>query len=86
MSKSSTKTFDAVQMVRSIRDDISSRILNMSAEQENQWLRSTAFADPRLRRLLDLAAIKPLLRNSPWVTPQAVEGKSLELSPSSASV
>ena len=39
MSKSSAKTFDAVQMVRSIRDDISSRILNMSAEQENQWLR-----------------------------------------------
>ena len=56
MSKPSTKTFDAVQIVRSIRDDISSRILNMSAEQENQWLRSTEFADPKLRRLLDLAA------------------------------
>ena len=56
MSKSSTKTLDAVQMVRSIRDDISLRIINMSADQENEWLRSTQFADPRLRRLLELAA------------------------------
>ena len=56
MSKTSTKTFDAVQMVRAIRDDISSTIINMSAEQENQWLRTRELADPKLRQLMDWAA------------------------------
>jgi len=56
MSNSPTKTFDAVHMVRSIRDDISTQIINMSTEQENRWLRSREFADPRLRRLMELAA------------------------------
>jgi hypothetical protein len=56
MSETSTKTFDTVQMVRAIRDDISSKIIQMSAEQENEWLRSTELSDPRLRQLMDLAA------------------------------
>ena len=56
MSETSTKTFDTVQMVRAIRDDISSTILPMSAEQENQWLRTGELADPRLRQLMELAA------------------------------
>ena len=56
MSETSTKTFDTVQMVRAIRDDISSTIIHMSAEQENQWLRSRELADPRLRQLMELAA------------------------------
>jgi hypothetical protein len=56
MSETSTKTFDTVQMVRAIRDDISSTILPMSAEQENQWLRLRELADPRLRQLMELAA------------------------------
>jgi hypothetical protein len=50
------KTFDTIQMVRSIRDDISSKIIHMSAEEENQWLRSRELTDPRLRQLMELAA------------------------------
>jgi len=56
MSNTSTKTFDAVQAVRAIRDDISAKISTMSVDDENRWLRSTEFSDPRLRRLMDLAA------------------------------
>ena len=56
MSDTSTKTFDAVQALRAIRDDISAKIATMSVEEENRWLRSTEFSDPRLRRLMDLAA------------------------------
>lgn len=56
MSETSTKTFDTVQMVRAIRDDISSKIIHMSAEQENQWLRSSELTDPKLRQLMKLAA------------------------------
>ena len=56
MSNPSTKTFDAVQALRVIRDDISAKIATMSVEEENRWLRSTEFSDPRLRRLMDLAA------------------------------
>ena len=56
MSNTSTKTFDAVQAVRAIRDDISAKIATMSVDEENRWIRSTEFSDPRLRRLMDLAA------------------------------
>lgn len=56
MSKSSTKTFDAVHMTRSIRDAISSKIATMSVEEENRWLRSAKFSDPRLQRLMEWAA------------------------------
>ena len=56
MSETAAKAFDTVQMVRSIRDDISSTIIQMSAEQENEWLRRTELADPRLRQLMELAA------------------------------
>ena len=56
MSNSPTKTFDAVQTTRTVRDDVSSKIATMSVDDENRWLRSTEFSDPRLRRLMDLAA------------------------------
>ncbi|MEO7189504.1 MAG: hypothetical protein ABI051_00460 [Vicinamibacterales bacterium] len=56
MSNTTTKTFDAVQAVRTVRDEISAKILTMSVGEENRWLRSTDFSDPRLRRLMDLAA------------------------------
>ena len=56
MSNASTKTFDAVQVIRSIRNDVSSQIARMSVDEENRWLRSTEFSDPRLQRLMDLAA------------------------------
>ena len=56
MSNTSTKMFDAVHMVRVIRDDVSSTIAAMSVEDENRWLRSAEFSDPVLRRLMELAA------------------------------
>ena len=56
MSNASAKTFDTVRMVRVVRDDVSSRIATMSVEEENRWLRSAEFADPALRRLMELAA------------------------------
>ena len=56
MSNASAKTFDAVQTVRVVRDELSSTIAVMSLEEENRWLRSAEFSDPRLRRLMELAA------------------------------
>jgi hypothetical protein len=56
MSSTSIKTFDAVHMVRVIRDDVSSTIAAMSVEDENRWLRSAEYSDPVLRRLMELAA------------------------------
>ena len=56
MSNSPTKTFDAVQMTRTVRDDVSFKIATMSVDDENRWLRSVEFSDPKLRRLMDLAA------------------------------
>jgi len=56
MSNTSAKTFDTVQMVRAVRDDVSSTIATMSVDEENRWLRSAEFSDPTLRRLMELAA------------------------------
>ena len=56
MNNASAKTFDAVHMVRAVRDDVSVTIAAMSAEEENRWLRSAEFSDPTLRRLMELAA------------------------------
>jgi hypothetical protein len=53
---SATKTFDTVEMVRAIRDELSGRIATMSVDEENRWLRSTELSDPTLRRLMELAA------------------------------
>ena len=56
MSNASAKTFDAVHMVRAVRDEVSSTIATMSADEENRWLRSAKISDPTLRRLMELAA------------------------------
>ena len=56
MSNASAKLFDAVHMVRAIRDEVSSTIATMSVEEENRWLRSAEFSDPTLQRLMELAA------------------------------
>ena len=56
MSSTSVKTFDAVYTVRVVRDDVSSTIATMSVEEENRWLRSGEFSDPKLRRLMEVAA------------------------------
>ena len=56
MSNASAKTFDTVQMVRAIRDEVSSAIATMSVDEENRWLRSAEISDPTLRHLMELAA------------------------------
>jgi len=55
MSNVSAKTFDAVEMMRAVRDEVSATIARMSFDEENRWLRSAEFSDPTLRRLSKLA-------------------------------
>lgn len=55
MSKAG-KRFDAVAMMRSIRDEISARIEGMTLDEELAWLASQDIKDPFLRRLRDRAA------------------------------
>ena len=50
------KTFDAVAMMRSIRDRISAEIEGMTLEEELEWLASQELKDPFLKRLRDRAA------------------------------
>jgi hypothetical protein len=59
MSKSTTKAFDAVQMMRDARAGVSARIASMSVDEQNEWLRSNPPTDPTLRRLFSLAAQHP---------------------------
>jgi hypothetical protein len=51
-----TKTFDTVEMVGAVRDELSAGIAKMSADEQNRWLRSTELADPTLRCLMEPAA------------------------------
>ena len=53
---STEKAFDAVDMMRSIRDRISSAIEGMSLEEELRWLASQKLQDPFLERLRERAA------------------------------
>jgi len=55
MSKNEKK-FDAVAMMRSIRDRVSAEIEDMTLEEELAWLASQELKDPFLRRLRDRAA------------------------------
>ena len=50
------KTFDAVEMMRSIRDKLSARIEGMTLEEELAWLASQELGDPFLERLRQKAA------------------------------
>ncbi len=52
----SGKKFDAVAMMRSIRDKISADIEGMTLEQELAWLASQELKDPFLKRLRDRIA------------------------------
>ena len=49
------KEFDAVAMMRSIRDRISAEIQGMTLEEELAWLASQDIQDPFLKRLRDKA-------------------------------
>ena len=57
---STEKAFDAVDMMRSIRDKISSAIEGMSLEEELKWLASQNLQDPFLERLRERAAQQSL--------------------------
>ena len=50
------KTFDAVAMMRSARDRISSEIEGMTLEEELKWMLSQELHDPFLKRLSDRSA------------------------------
>jgi hypothetical protein len=50
------KKFDAVAMMRSARDKISTEIKGMTLEEELRWLASQELEDPFLRRLRERAA------------------------------
>lgn len=50
------KKFDAVDMMRSVRDQICAEIEGMTLEEELAWLASQDIQDPVLRRLRDRAA------------------------------
>jgi hypothetical protein len=53
---STKKTFDAVKMMRAIRDNLSNQIKGMSLEEELEWLAKQKLDDPFLRRLREKAA------------------------------
>jgi hypothetical protein len=53
---STKKMFDAVEMMRAIRDNLSNQIKGMSLEEELEWLAKQKLDDPFLRRLRDKAA------------------------------
>ena len=50
------KKFDAVAMMRSIRDQVSAEIEGMTLEEELAWLATQELKDPFLKRLRDRAA------------------------------
>ena len=50
------KKFDAVAMMRSIRDRVSAEIEGMTLEEELAWLATQELKDPFLKRLRDRAA------------------------------
>ncbi len=45
------KSFDAVAMMRRVREGISAKIEGMTLEEELEWLASQELGDPRLERL-----------------------------------
>lgn len=47
----SKKSFDAVEMMRSIREEVSAQIEGMTLEEELEWLASQNLGDPYLERL-----------------------------------
>ena len=50
------KKFDAVAMMRSIRDQVSAEIEGMTLEEELAWLATQELKDPFLKRLRDRTA------------------------------
>lgn len=58
MKNKGEKEFDAVAMMRSARDKISSEIEGMTLEEELEWLAAQPIDDPVLKRIRDEAVKK----------------------------
>jgi hypothetical protein len=56
MSEPTGKAFDAVQMMRAIREQLAAQISGMHLDDERRWLRSPELSDPILRQLMERAA------------------------------
>lgn len=56
MSEPIDKAFDAVELMRSVRAEISSAVAGMTPEEENRWLHEEGLSDETLRRLMERAA------------------------------
>ena len=63
MSKAEKK-FDAVAMMRSIRDKLSAEIEGMTLEEELAWLATREIKDPFLKRLRDRSAQRSVAANA----------------------
>ena len=68
------KTFDAVAMMRSARDKISTEIEGMTLDEELKWLASQKVDDPFLRRLRERATQQTVATDT-----QAKEARSAPL-------
>jgi hypothetical protein len=56
MTKPSSKTFDAVQSMRQVRDSLSAEIADMNYGELVHWLRAHRYRDPVLQGLAEKAA------------------------------
>ncbi|MBN2491200.1 MAG: hypothetical protein JXQ29_10180 [Planctomycetes bacterium] len=56
MSERPVKTFDCVESMRQIRNQLSAEIQGMSYGELVRWLRARRYADPVLERLAERAA------------------------------
>ena len=70
------KKFDAVAMMRSIRDRISAEIDGMTLKEELAWLASQELQDPLLRRLRDRAGRQTMKTNEASGCDEATERSS----------
>ena len=55
MNEPTGKTFDAVQMMRSIREQFAAQISGTRLDEERLWLRSPELSDAILRQLMERA-------------------------------
>ena len=56
MIEPTPKTFDCVQSMRRIRDQLSGEIATLTYDELVKWFRAHDYADPILRRLSEKAA------------------------------
>jgi N-acetylglucosamine kinase-like BadF-type ATPase len=64
MTEQESKSFDCVQTMRQIRDQISQEIEHMDHQAIVHWLRSRPYSDPLLKRLAERVRDNEIVRNS----------------------